>query len=357
MTKQEVAAPNKDGVDPVALSGRLFLSAQTSFFLVLIIAAILGVAGGATLFLLKNQFVGGQLLGVSASLGAYVIATWLHDLLVREHAQRVVELSVRQAVTETFREIMLRDGVNVQNIVQSAADQIRAMEKEYFAVLLKQFPTFIPQNVFPPSDASNPEFVNSLKQALSLSAEFYFKGVTARHVPLLLERERPTNVRCNILILDPRLDGEIWLYAQNRYSQEANINSRRTEYIDRVRQEIFASIVALWDCSSICPIVIKIHNGPVFYRTEMFDDRAFISFYVASSHFVYPVSYEYDSSSFYYKAFRRDIRDAISISGQTLDAVPGGSESRLEGFLEALGCSLSVGELRDQFASFRAVAS
>jgi hypothetical protein len=328
---------------------------RTSRFVLFLIILLVSIGGVFAAFVLQGQgetLLSGLTAGLAASLVAYVLSDWLNDTLVQRHAQTAVDLAIKENVALGFQQAAAQQSASVESIVQSVVEKVRNIEQEGFFVLSRQFPDFLPSNVFPPSNKSNPAFTQSLTEAMRDTKEFYFKGVTARHVPIFLEKQRASAVRCTVLILDPRLEQEIWLYSQNRYATEERLHERRPELIARVRREIFAAIVALWDARDICPITVKLHRGPVFYRIEMFDDRSLVSFYVGSERSIYPVSYEYRSASFYYKAFRRDVHDSFQLATSSLD-MSGSAEEKLASFLAEIGCTESVEVLRSEHKAFR----
>lgn len=327
---------------------RLQRSAQIGMVLVLIFIIVSGGLGG--LLLRKHsEFWATQLFALTVALLAYIIVTWLHDVLVRRHLQLSMEQSIEEHIAKALLVVSESQAASISKIVDSATQKLQLIEKESFSILSRQFPNFLPRQVFPPANTSNPLFVRSVREAMLRSSTFYFKGVTARYLAPAIRSLSP-NLRCEVLILDPRLEQDIWLYAQNRYAIEGSGFGKREELLRRVREEIYSSIVALSDIASITSIVVKLHAGPVFYRTELFDDRAFVSFYVDHPKSVYPISYEYDQSSFYFRAFQRDITDALSTDRPTIDLSGGVSERQLVGFLKKMGCALPLETLRAKAA-------
>ncbi len=99
---------------------------------------------------------------------------------------------------------------------------------------------------------------------------------------------------------------------------------------------------------------MKIYEGPVFYRTEIFDGQIFISYFTAKTATAFPVTYLYEQKSFFYDAFLTDFNQTFELSPLSITFSMRSSEQDLLSFLDTIGCNTEeIPLLREEARAFR----
>jgi hypothetical protein len=103
-----------------------------------------------------------------------------------------------------------------------------------------------------------------------------------------------------------------------------------------------------------CTVELRMFHGPVFYRTEIFDEKLFISYYEARDATAYPTTYLYDRGSFFYEVFRTDFNQTFDLTQQSIIFNSRSQEEDLKDFLQKIGCDpAQLAELRRDAKNFR----
>lgn len=302
---------------------------RVSLFVILLIAAI-GVLGGVVAESHKDNLVAGLSFGFSTSLFAFIVSTSLNSWIVDRIQKDMLKEILNHEVTEV----------------------LKAVQANAYKEIAAHFPRLMPEKYYPPSDKPIREFEEELEAALEASQSYSFRGVTARHVPIFIEQTKPANLHASVFLLHPEDTHQIALYAIDRFGEHDMSPEARNRLIEAVRFEMFYAIVGLYDIGHICPIYLKLHHGPVFYRTEFFDTKCFVAYYVGKPRTTYPVTYVYGNKTFYYEAFSRDIHHCRQLGTPEITFTAYTTEEELANFLNSLGCTRSIDELRDASRQF-----
>lgn len=299
----------------------------------LVIISLLGFAGIAVGFALNatQPLQAGLLFGFSSALIGYVVTAGLHNW--------IIELGARETLKALLKE-------QIRTVVTD-------VQKEAYTQMARQFPKLLPSGYFPPSNLSNPDFERELAETIAQTRNYFFRGVTARHVPIYLERTKPSNLHATILMLDPREQPYLQLYVNDRFGDASMSSDERAALLGRVKRESYSAIVALFDVRHLCPIEIKLHRGPVYYRAEILDDRCFVAYYVGSPRTTYAVTYTYERGTFFYEAFYKDAFHCLQLDGPSIEFNGQSQEDELAKFLVAAGCDVPAEELRREFNAFK----
>ena len=124
--------------------------------------------------------------------------------------------------------------------------------------------------------------------------------------------------------------------------------------IQSVKQEIYMTIVDLFSQARRTTIDIRMHQGPIFYRTEIVDKKMFISFYTSKQSTAFPNSYVYEDHSFFYNAFLTDFKQTYDLAHIFTSFHPRSLPQDLVDFLQKIGCDVNtIPQLRKDAEQFR----
>lgn len=165
---------------------------------------------------------------------------------------------------------------------------------------------YVPSSVYPESSSPDEQFEKDHHQRMLESSFYYFKGLTASYATERLENHRGSDALCQkeirILILDPR---EITVLKTNIKMKLARSGGRFDEddivrLANDKRDDIINCINKLYKVSRQCNVSVKLHKDYVFYRSELFTEGLFLSYYDGGKTFPANVYYsKYDKSKAY----------------------------------------------------------
>ncbi|MEM7492871.1 MAG: hypothetical protein AAF296_05775 [Pseudomonadota bacterium] len=239
-------------------------------------------------------------------------------------------------------------------VADKVGDVLNNVQKQTYSLIAGEFPKFIPVTFFEATKTRNVVFEEEMIDAISESRQYYFRGVTARHVPIWLERANTKELQVSVFVLDPNCNDYLELYIREKHDESNNLSSEQilTE-IEKVQRQIYYSLVGLFDARKLHPITIKLHRGPIFFRSEVFDKKCFVSLYVDAIGTNYPTTYLYNERSVFYQTFRKDITHCQQLASPSISLTSGTNEEELIGFLTKIGFSGSIEELRQEFIGFK----
>ena len=161
------------------------------------------------------------------------------------------------------------------------------------------------------------------------------------------------NLTCKILLIDPASEDLLRLYIRDRFG--ANVTfAEAAERVRKVKQEIYMTVADLFDQARWTSIEIKMYNGPVFYRTEIFDEQVFISYFTAKIPTAFPTTYLYSRDSFFYNAFLTDFNQTFELASISTIFNSRSTEKDLLNFLIQIGCDVAeLPQLRKEAEKFR----
>lgn len=175
-----------------------------------------------------------------------------------------------------------------------------------------------------------------------------FRLACARHHPEIIHLDQ-----IRLCIIDPRADDVIRAHCQLRLRDDstANRSALIASEILRMKEEVYTTLVALFDVGGYASTVVYLHSNLPYFRCEMFDDGMFLTYYLGGD--LYPETLEFSSSTRPYSAYksamllvRRFATKTIQFGamGPSSDLIE--DDTRLISLLSDLGCTTSLDELR-----------
>ena len=150
------------------------------------------------------------------------------------------------------------------------------------------------------------EFNAHLTRDLNTSTFYLFRGISAKYVPARIMHSRNSLSVLKVLILDPRDKRSISLRASDRSKNPKYADAIVEHLALDIREEIFMSIIALFDCRYRCPVEIAYSRGTSVNRLEIFDGALYMSMYHAESASGYPETVRYKKDTALYQLHRLD---------------------------------------------------
>lgn len=307
------------------LATGLFIS--TTLLLVLSLFFIINV-------ITSNDNVRSLLTSIATSLLASLVFTVLYSFVV-ERARSQLESRARSLeiaeMTDTIAEEVSK---SAQKISEHVERRISSLLEEEATRLVNSWPELLPKDYFPPTEQSDPRFLEQLGNAVRHTQHYIFRGATARYTPSFLLKYGPAYLNCSILILDPRAETAIQTHALHR-SVMRDKGRPLHDYEEEIRQEIYRAIVHLFELRQRFRIEVRTCNDNLFYRSEIVDDGAFVSFYVGDKKALHPPSYFYTKTNggFYYGAFRKDFEQSWRTAQERIVMSVDMKQDALEAFL------------------------
>ena len=252
-------------------------------------------------------------ISVSTSLFASLIFALIYSSIVDRHHLTVVSNELARNVERAVEEMKNLQQDNVQKITDVTSTKIEEIEKSFFHEISHHFRELIPADHFPSTEQPDQHFNNTLNGTLAKSRFYLFKGVTGRYIPGRLSGVAQHNLTCRILLIDPANVDLLQLYVRDRFGNTTSI-AEVSKRVETVRQEIYMTIVDLFDQARRTSVEIKLYNGPIFYRTEIFDEKMFISFFTVKTSTAFPTTYLYTKDSFFYNAFLTDFNQTFELA-------------------------------------------
>lgn len=292
-------------------------------------------------------------IAVSTSLLASLIFALVYSSVVERHHMNVVNDELASSVKNAVSEMKELQQESMQKITDSTLAKIEEIEKSYYHEISLHFRELIPIDYFPPTNQPDQRFNNILNASLATSRLYLFKGVTGRFISSRLSKVNYHNLTCKILLIDPAGEDLLRLYIRDRFGTTVS-SAEVTERVRKVRQEIYMSVVDLYDQAGWTSIEIKMYNGPIFYRTEIFDEHLFISYFTAKTPTAFPTTYVYTKDSFFYTAFLTDFNQTFELSSISTVFNSRSTEQNLLNFLTQIGCGVEeLPQLRKEAEQFR----
>jgi hypothetical protein len=230
--------------------------------------------------------------------------------------------------------------------------------REANAQFQERFQVSLPTAVYEASSVPKKDFRENFSTLLEASTRYDHCGTTAHFASFRLAaaQRNPRVTRLDqirLCILDPRASDIIRAHCYLRLRE--GTNERLAEFIDtevaRLQEEIFTTLVALYDISDTVSTSIFLHANLPYFRCEMFDGGMFLTYYLGGS--AYPETLEFATSTRPYGAYksamvlvRRFSTKTIQFgnSGPSTDLVR--DETSLTELLSNLGCTKSLDNLR-----------
>ncbi len=310
----------------------------TSFFIAATVLIIVVLFFVVSAVFSADKSLQSLLTSIATSLVASLVFTSLYTTVV-ENARRKSESRTRALEIESMRQITSSIVTEATNALFTEIEgRINKMLEEEATRLVGTWPELLPKDYFPPSSESDPHFMEKLGAAVAMTQHYIFRGATGRFVPALLRQYAQPDLSCSILIIDPRADTAIQIYALNRYVKRDK-GKTLEEFEEEIRQEIYIAIVDLFDLRQHFRIELSMCHDNLFYRSEIVDEGVFVSFYVGDRKMLYPPTYFYTKANggFYYSAFRRDFQQSWNVAKERFTMRVDMTQDALEEFLYKIG--------------------
>lgn len=293
------------------------------------------------------------IIPIATSLLASLIFAIVYSTIVEQHHLAALNAELSHSVKEIVEDMKLLQEANMQQITESTIAKIDELERSHFHEISLHFREFIPIHSFPPSNEPDKKFNHTLNQSLFKSRHYLFKGVTGRYIPSRLVAAGHNNLTCKILLVDPAREDLLRLYIRDRFGATTS-NEELARRMKNVKEEIYMTIVDLFQQGQRTNIDVKLYHGPVFYRTEILDEEIFISYFTAKTSTGYPTTYLYNRESFYYDAFLTDFNQTFELATVSATFNSLSREQDLADFLTRIGCdSGAIPHLRQEAEKFR----
>lgn len=228
----------------------------------------------------------------------------------------IVEAAMRDAQNEALT-------IETEQVVKTVRREINASLQSSLAPLIGDTPValvaeqgkqILPVQFFPPTSESNPDFVARLRTNLADCRSYIFRGGSAQNCAKFLAKRADSKLQCRILVLDPRADRAILVHAEDRAwahrSDQAGAGMTVEDAVRQIRDEIRRAITDLYALKKPFNIEVRTCADNLFYRSEIFDNEAFVSFYTSDRETHMPPTYIYKRDTFYYNAFLNDFEQS-----------------------------------------------
>lgn len=326
------------------------LARSTLFLLLVLISVVLFTLG----FVYEQKPLwSNTLIGIGASLLAACVFSLFYTWIVEKNVKEILnaELEERLSAHEEHSERRQEEtALAIERAMRNVATDI---SHSHYDSILRALPQFVPIKVYPAAISSNPDYLMHLIANIRHSSEYVFRGVTGRHLPALLMRSRPITGACQSIILDPRESDLIALYVRERFALQPQNRSAYEAKISEVRDEIFMSIVALFDISRFITVTVRLHRGPVYMRSEIFDQEAFLSVYGGNQSTPFPATHVFHRDSYFYTVLRKDVQECESQRMPHITLNASTTEAELNNFLSSInGDSREVDNWRQRSYQF-----
>jgi hypothetical protein len=222
----------------------------------------------------------------------------------------------------------------------------------------QRFEVSLPTAVYEASSVPKVDFRKDFVALMTRSTRYDHCGTTAHFASFRLASARghPEVTQLDqvrLCIVDPRADDIIRAHCVLRMQDdiEPKHAARIASEIRRMKEEVYITLVALFDIGSNISTVVYLHANLPYFRCEMFDDGMFLTYYLGGAQ--YPETLEFSSSTRPYQAYRSAMLLVRRFATKTVQFGYTGPSSDLiedEGALTALlshlGCTTSLDELR-----------
>lgn len=217
-------------------------------------AASFSVITGMIFITQDDELAASEIL---SSLGLNLIASVIFALVFSFFATEKQEKALKENLDEQFQELSAR-----------MLDQMSESNK-----------MFLPIARYPAVNGFGEQFNIDMERSLAETSSFVFRGPSPRYVAARLKHSsrHPGSVR--ISMIDPQNREALFKRAADRRRWPSSRDKDTQQLCDEVKEEIFCSVVALFDYRHACPVEISYTADPSVYRYEMFDDSVYVCWY------------------------------------------------------------------------------
>ncbi|MEO3862424.1 hypothetical protein [Acrocarpospora sp. B8E8] len=299
-----------------------------AFWLALVACFSVGIA--LTLFdddLRQSAVLSSIGLNLIASVIFAVVFSWLSGNV----QQRILLENVR---AEQARSLAAQESAT-----QSMLAKVSELSTELFVKLAGYEGRFMPQATYDASDDPVVAFNKDISRSLEQSSSYAFRGTSAKFVPIRLKKAPRGSLRSvKIIMLDPRSRPVLNARAAERMEQKNSNNGSIDAMIEDIKEEIFMSVIALYDCRLFCSPEIVFVQETTATRIELFDDAIYLSWYQGpeSTTKRFPETLKFGRDTFLFRVFAQDFHRRHSLEDSVLRLTRETTESELMQQLSAL---------------------
>jgi hypothetical protein len=285
------------------------------------LAIVLGFLGCIALFYFgtdtKSQ---AQWYAIAESLAASIIFSILFTVLANREFNRLVSEEIRTAGL-----------VITSNVVE----QIKIFHASY-----------VPTHVFPRTETVDPNFNRLLMADLGASSSFSFRGNTGKYVAARIRHHKGRLNDVSVIMLDPTNPRAVLDRLKDRRKDPEGDEAGDAQLQEFLR-DLYTSIIALFDCRSLCSIKIGYESGAPAARVELFDDAVYLSLYHTVQPFsrAFPASVRYARQSMFYELYRNDHRRCLQNCRNAITFESDTTEEQLINHLKVLQMSVAKSSL------------
>lgn len=222
----------------------------------------------------------------------------------------------------------------------------------------ERFEVSLPTAVYEASDIPKLDFREDFVALMTKSTRYDHCGTTAHFASFRLAaaRAHPAVMHLDqvrLSILDPRADDVIRAHCllRMRDDPEPNRAAKVTSEIARMKDEVYITLVALFDIGGSISTSVYLHANLPYFRCEMFDDGMFLTYYLGSER--YPETLEFSASTRPYRAYKSAMLLVRTFATKTIQFGYSGPstdliehDDDLSALLADLGCTVTLDELR-----------
>lgn len=225
--------------------------------------------------------------------------------------------------------------------------------------LNKYYSINTPDKIYHSSQSFRKEFNLDLTSDFSKSSFYLFRGVSAKYVPVRILGTQNTLSFVKVIMLNPNNDRIINLRAKDRTLNPKYIGKSIPQLANEIKEEIFITIIGLYECRHVCPIEILYDNsGTSVFRLEIFEQHTYISLYHTDDSLSnsFPETIRYSKGTLFHQIYRMDSFRLFDISQNKLAINNATSEKDLYDHLKELGSKVdrkTIEYYQSAFSNFK----
>ena len=240
-------------------------------------------------------------------------------------------------------------------------DEIKNVITDHLSNVCHKISSESPDKKYESSNYAKEVFNSDITDDLYKSPFYYFQGTTAKYVPIRLMGINTSKLldSVRIVILNPTNENAIQLRAKDRTQKPGYSSKSLTQLNQEIKNEIYMSIIALFDCRDVCPIeIIYDYSGTSVYRLEIFNNHSYLSFYQSETSFKkqFPETIRYTNDSLIHKMYQSQFQRLANITKDKIIFNNRSKETTLYNHLRKIGCDIhkdTIENLRSSFEAFR----
>lgn len=237
----------------------------------LALACVMIIALGAGLTAIDRNLTARQIL---ATIGLNLIASVVFALIFSAISTRIQDRIQSESHAEQH------EALNAKLLQQDSELSTRLLEQHEAAsagllqTVREYNGEYLPISSFDDTESFNLRFNRAITRSLDASKTYFFRGTSAKYIPVRLRNARHLPSQVKIVMLDVKSEKAVRQGAADRqlYLEDRDPDELAAELID----ETLMSLVALYDCRNLCNIEIAFNAASGVTRVELFDDSVYV---------------------------------------------------------------------------------